>query len=83
MKKAKSHPPPPSTDDNNNNSKFEDSMIQDSGGGGGVTSNLTRKKATLPQPNKKPLVIKLVKGFCSLFVLLFFGKDLNLHHPKG
>ncbi|KAM3284651.1 cullin-4 [Capsicum chacoense] len=63
MKKAKSHPPPPSTDDNNNNSsKFEDSMIQDSGGGGGVTSNLTRKKATLPQPNKKPLVIKLVKA---------------------
>lgn len=33
---------------------------------GGVTSNLSRKKATLPQPAKK-LVIKLVKGSSSVF----------------
>ncbi|XP_060191854.1 cullin-4-like [Lycium barbarum] len=64
MKKAKPQ-------ENNNNSKFGSlddpcvSMMQDSGVGvgvGGVTSNLSRKKATLPQPPKKPLVIKLNKG---------------------
>ncbi|KAK4361340.1 hypothetical protein RND71_020292 [Anisodus tanguticus] len=62
MKKAKSHI---AVIDNNNN-KLESldepcvSMIQDSGGG--VTSNLSRKKATLPQTAKKPLVIKLNKA---------------------
>lgn len=44
--------------------------------GSGVTANLSRKKATLPQPTKK-LVIKLNKGlffvsiFLEVFVLLF------------
>ncbi|CAN4082017.1 unnamed protein product [Withania somnifera] len=52
-----------------NNNKFEDTcvpMIQDSDGVGGVTSNLSRKKATLPQPTKKQLVIKLFKAKPSL-----------------
>ncbi|MCD7473381.1 Cullin-4A [Datura stramonium] len=66
MKKAKSQAA--ATDDNNKNKngqqhhKFDPcvSMIQDSGGG--VTSNLSRKKATLPQPAKKKLVIKPLKA---------------------
>ncbi|KAK4347373.1 hypothetical protein RND71_033712 [Anisodus tanguticus] len=64
MKKAKSQSA--AIDNNNNNNEFESlddncvSMIQDSCGG--VTSNLSRKKATLPQPPKKPLVIKLNKA---------------------
>ncbi|XP_059317802.1 cullin-4 [Lycium ferocissimum] len=47
-----------------NNNKFGSmdepcvSLMQDSG----VTSNLSRKKATLPHPSKKPFVIKLNKG---------------------
>ncbi|KAJ8545312.1 hypothetical protein K7X08_017895 [Anisodus acutangulus] len=64
MKKAKSQSS--AIDNNNNNNEFESlddncvSMIQDSCGG--VTSNLSRKKATLPQPPKKPLIIKLNKA---------------------
>ncbi|XP_055803011.1 cullin-4-like [Solanum dulcamara] len=75
MKKAKSQAAATDEINNNNNKngqqqqqhhKFEStddrcvSMIQDSGGG--VTSNLSRKKATLPQPPKKQLVIKLLKA---------------------
>ncbi|KAH0719260.1 hypothetical protein KY285_015291 [Solanum tuberosum] len=67
MKKAKSQAA--ATDDNKNGQqqhKVEStdepcvSMIQYSGGG--VTSNLSRKKATPPQPPKKQLVIKLNKA---------------------
>ncbi|CAN4123744.1 unnamed protein product [Withania somnifera] len=44
-----------------NSALMEDSSIDTSTVGGGVTANLSRKKATLPQPTKK-LVIKLVKA---------------------
>ncbi|KAG5622107.1 hypothetical protein H5410_007325 [Solanum commersonii] len=68
MKKAKSQAA--ATDDNKNGQQQQHkvestdepcvSMIQYSGGG--VTSNLSRKKATPPQPPKKQLVIKLNKA---------------------
>ncbi|XP_049371557.1 cullin-4-like [Solanum verrucosum] len=67
MKKAKSQAA--ATDDNKNGQQQHNvestdepcvSMIQYSGGG--VTSNLSRKKATPPQPPKKQLVIKLNKA---------------------
>lgn len=51
-------------DPSGNSSMMEDSNIEASSVGGGVTSNLSRKKATPPQPAKK-LVIKLLKGLIS------------------
>ncbi|CAN4105402.1 unnamed protein product [Withania somnifera] len=51
-------------DPSGNSAMMEDSSIDASSVGGAVTANLSRKKATLPQPPKK-LVIKLVKGLIS------------------
>ncbi|MCD7461533.1 Cullin-4 [Datura stramonium] len=54
-------------DPSGNSAMMEDSntdATSRSSVGGGVTANLSRKKATLPQPAKK-LVIKLVKGLIS------------------
>ncbi|KAL2244668.1 UNVERIFIED_CONTAM: hypothetical protein Sindi_2735000 [Sesamum indicum] len=47
-----------------------------SASGGGVTANLSRKKATPPQPTKK-LVIKLVKGRDFSLCLCKFIMDLS------
>lgn len=79
MKKAKSQALPCSIDSKNgqhvhfssdiddpsgNSPMMEDCNIDSSSVAGGVTANLSRKKATPPQPAKK-LVIKLLKGLIS------------------
>ena len=38
-----------------------------------IATNLSRKKATPPNPSTKKLVIKLIKGFFSFSLLLILG----------
>lgn len=61
-------------DPSGNLSMMEDSNIDATSRslvGGGVTANLSRKKATLPQPSKK-LITELVKGLILTWYLWFF-----------